>query len=138
MKIEVLGTGMVGRALAARLVQGGHDVVIGTRGVEHTLARTMPDAKGTAAFPTWQQDNSDIRLLAFADAGAYADVVVNATAGAISLEALQAVGADNLARKAIVDLAVPLDYSQDRPPKLAFGITDSLGEQIQRASRRPA
>ena len=31
MKIEVLGTGMVGRALAARLVQGGHDVVIGTR-----------------------------------------------------------------------------------------------------------
>ena len=111
MKIEVLGTGMVGRALAARLVQGGHDVVIGTRGVEHTLARTMPDAKGTAAFPTWQQDKSDIRLLAFADAGACADVVVNATAGAISLEALQAVGADNLARKAIVDLAVPLDYS---------------------------
>lgn len=36
----VLGTGMVGRALAGRLVGPGHDVVIGTRDVDQTLART--------------------------------------------------------------------------------------------------
>lgn len=39
----------------------------------------------------------------------------------------------SLAGKVVVDLAVPLDYSHGHPPKLAFGITDSLGERIQRA-----
>jgi predicted dinucleotide-binding enzyme len=44
MKIAVLGTGTVGRALARRLSGLGHDVVIGTRSVEQTRARTEPDA----------------------------------------------------------------------------------------------
>ena len=49
MKIAVLGTGMVGRALAGRLGGLGHDVVIGTRDVAQTLARTAPDAMGGAS-----------------------------------------------------------------------------------------
>ena len=40
MEIGVLGTGMVGRALTSRLTGLGHDVAIGTREVEQTLART--------------------------------------------------------------------------------------------------
>lgn len=40
MKFAVLGTNMVGRALAARLVGAGHHVVIGTRDVASTRART--------------------------------------------------------------------------------------------------
>ena len=133
MKIAVLGTGMVGRALAARLAEAGHDVVVGTRDVEATFAKSEPDAKGVAAFATWQQANAHIGIMTMADAGARSQVIVNATAGAVSVEALGAVGKANLAGKVILDLAVPLDYSQGRPPKLAFGITDSLGEQIQRA-----
>ena len=31
MRIGVLGTGMVGHALASRLVETGHDVVMGSR-----------------------------------------------------------------------------------------------------------
>lgn len=46
MKIAVLGTGMVGQALAARLSGLGHDVTIGTRDPQATLARTEPDGMG--------------------------------------------------------------------------------------------
>jgi predicted dinucleotide-binding enzyme len=133
MKIAVLGTGMVGRALAGRLAGLGHDVVVGTRDVEQTLARTEPDMKGTPPYAEWQRAHPAVRLAPFPDAGAHAEIVVNATAGAQSLAVLEMVGAANLAHKVLVDLAVPLDYSQGRPPRLAFANDDSLGEQIQRA-----
>ena len=88
MKIAVLGTGMVGRALARRLADLGHDVVIGTRDVEQTLARTEPGAMGTPPYAEWQKANSQVSLVSFPQAGAHAELVVNATAGASSLEAL--------------------------------------------------
>lgn len=50
MKIAVLGTGMVGRALAARLAGLGHDVVIGTRDPVQTLSRTEPDGLGNPPY----------------------------------------------------------------------------------------
>jgi 8-hydroxy-5-deazaflavin:NADPH oxidoreductase len=68
MKIAVLGTGMVGRALAGRLAELGHDVVIGTRDVEQTLARTEPAAMGTPPYAEWQQSNPGVRLVPFPDA----------------------------------------------------------------------
>ena len=40
MKIAVLGTGMVGQALAGKLAELGHDVTVGTRNVGATKART--------------------------------------------------------------------------------------------------
>lgn len=72
-------------------------------------------------------------LAALAQAGAHAELAVNATAGADSLSALEAVGAANLARTVIVDLAIPLDSSAGMPPRLLVANTDSLGEWIQRA-----
>jgi hypothetical protein len=68
----------------------------------------------------------------FPQAGAHGDLLVNATAGAGSLAALEATGATNLAGKVLVDLALPLDFSAGMPPRLLVGSTDSLGEQIQR------
>jgi predicted dinucleotide-binding enzyme len=124
---------MVGRALAGRLAGLGHDVVVGTRDAEQTLARAEPDAKGTPPYAGWQRAHPDVRLVSFRDAGAHAELVVNATVGIQSLAVLEAVGAANLVGKVLVDLAVPLDYSQGRPPRLAFANDDSLGEQIQRA-----
>jgi len=59
--------------------------------------------------------------------------VFNCTAGAHSLEALRAAGQENLAAKALVDVANPLDFSRGMPPTLLVTNTDSLGEQIQRA-----
>ena len=133
MKIAIIGTGMVGRGLAARLAGLGHDVVIGTRSVEETLARTVPDGMGTPPFAQWQQDNPEVRLVALPDAGAHGDVVINAANGQNALAALEGVGAGPLAGKVLLDLALPLDLSEGFPPTLTISNTDSLGEQIQRA-----
>lgn len=133
MKIAVLGTGMVGRAIADRLSILGHDAVIGTRDVEQTLARTEPDWLGNVPFAQWQQSHPAVRLETFADASAHGEVIVNATPGTVSLAALEAAGSANLAGKVILDVALPLDMSEGMPPLLAVANTDSLGEQIQRA-----
>ena len=133
MKIAVIGTGMVGRALAGRLARLEHDVVIGTRDAKQTIARTEPDAFGTPPYSEWQKENPQVRLVSFADAGAHGEIVINATQGAVSLAALKSVGAGNLAGKVLLDVAIPLDFSEGMPPKLLFANTDSLGEQIQRA-----
>jgi predicted dinucleotide-binding enzyme len=133
MKIAVLGTGMVGRALAGRLAGLGHDVVVGTRDVTETLARTAPGAMGTPPYAAWQHANPQVRLVPFPEAGAHGELVVNATLGAQSPAVLELVGAANLAGKVLLDLALPLDLSEGMPPSLLYANTDSLGERIQRA-----
>lgn len=133
MKIAVLGTGMVGRALAAKLVDVGHDVVVGTRDVDATLARAEPDGMGNPPYAMWQKDNAQVRLVALADAGAHGEVIVNATSGQGSQAALEGAGAGNLAGKVILDVANPLDFSHGMPPILSVANTGSLAEQLQAA-----
>jgi len=133
MKIAVLGTGTVGPTIAGALSALGHDVVIGTRDPQATLARTEPGATGGAPFAAWHAAHRGIDVATFADAAARADLVVNATNGAGSLEALTAAGAANLAGKVVMDIANPLDFSRGFPPSLNPVNTDSLAEQIQRA-----
>ncbi|KZX22319.1 NADPH-dependent F420 reductase [Rathayibacter tanaceti] len=132
MKIAIIGTGMVGRGLAERLDGLGHDVVIGTRDVASTLARTEPDAMGTPPYAQWQREHPAVRLLTLPGAGTHGDVIVNATNGQHALAALEGVGAEPLAGKVLLDLALPLDLSEGFPPTLTISNTDSLGEQIQR------
>ena len=133
MKIAVLGTGMVGRALAGRLSGLGHDVTIGTRDPQATLARTEPDGMGNPPYSTWAKAHPEVALATFGDAAAGAELVVNATNGSGALPALELAGADHLAGKVILDISNPLDFSQGFPPTLFVKDTDSLGEQIQRA-----
>ena len=130
MKIAVLGTGMVGRTIAGALAGLGHDVVIGTRDPQATLARTEPDMMGTAPFAEWHAANAGVDVAGFADAASGAELIVNATNGAGSLAALAAAGTPNLAGKIIMDIANPLDFSQGMPPSLNPVNTDSLGEEI--------
>jgi predicted dinucleotide-binding enzyme len=132
MKIAVLGTGMVGQAVAARLSGLSHDVTVGTRDPEQTLGRTDPDAMGNPPFSAWAADHPQVRVATFADAAAQAKMVVNATNGAGALPALQQAGAEHLAGKVLIDISNPLDFSNGFPPTLFVKDTDSLGEQIQR------
>jgi predicted dinucleotide-binding enzyme len=108
VKIGVLGTGIVGTTIAAKLRELGHEVLIGSR------------SAGDDAVP-------------FAEAAAHGELVFNCTSGVASLQALEAAGADNLSGKTLVDVANPLDFSKGMPPTLTVCNDDSLGEQIQRA-----
>lgn len=133
MKVAVLGTGMVGRALAGRLAEQGHEVSIGTRDVAATMARTAPDSRGNPPYAEWAKAHPEVTLAPFSDVAADAELVVNATSGGVSLAALEAVGRENLAGKVLLDISNPLDSSQGFPPILFVSNTDSLGEQIQAA-----
>lgn len=136
MKITVLGTGLVGRLLAAKLDDLSHDVVVGTRDPDATLARDQWSKTGdvdTPPYTHWQAEHPQVRLLTFPEAGAHGEVILNATGGAFSLDALEQVGAERLTGKLLLDLALPLDFSAGFPPTLTVANTDSLGEQIQRA-----
>ena len=131
MRVGVLGTGMVGRAIAAKLSELGHEVLVGTRDPAATLAREEPDGYGNPPFRVWQAEHPGLGLGSFADAAAHGELVVNATAGDASLEALRLAGEANLDGKVLVDTANPLDFSRGMPPSLTVANTDSLGERIQ-------
>jgi 8-hydroxy-5-deazaflavin:NADPH oxidoreductase len=119
MRFGVLGTGTVGRTIAGKLVAVGHEVKMGSREAGNEKALAWVAEVGEAASEG-----------SFADAARFGEVVVNATAGAHSLEALEAAGAENLEGKVLIDVANALAGTQ--PPTLTFSNTDSLGEQIQR------
>ncbi|MDX6257388.1 MAG: 8-hydroxy-5-deazaflavin:NADPH oxidoreductase [Frankiales bacterium] len=122
MRYAVLGTGPAGQAISARLAGLGHDVAMGTRDA------TSPKALALAA------EHPDVRVATFEAAATGAEVVVNATGGAVSLDVLHAAG--NLDDKVIVDISNPIDPASGFPPSLTVANTDSMGEQIQAAFPR--
>jgi len=124
MNIGVLGTGAVGCAVATRLVELGHIVVMGTRDVANPKAHEWVTSVGA---------KRGARVGTFAESAAHAALVINATAGVGALEALRLAGDRHLHGKVLVDIANPLDVSHGWPPTLSVCNTDSLGEQIQRA-----
>ncbi len=134
MNIAVLGTGSVGQALAGRLAGLGHQVVMGTRDVAASLARTTPDGWGNPAIGTWAAANPQIKLVTYAEAAAFSDgIIVHAMNGHAAIDALHQAGEANLAGKILIDITNPLDFSKGFPPSLFVSNTDSLGEQIQAA-----
>jgi predicted dinucleotide-binding enzyme len=119
MKMGVLGSGMVAQALSARLAELGHNVVIGTR--------DPYKLKG------WQSSNQRVLIGSFTETARHGEMIINATNGTGSLNALSLAGEENLAGKILVDVSNPLDFSNGFPPSLTVFGTDSLAEQIQRA-----
>ena len=123
MKIGVLGTGIVGKTLASKLVSLGHEVRMGGREAASTKAAGWAASAGKGASA------GD-----FASAAAFGELVVSCTLGEKAVEALQAAKAENLRGKVVIDVSNPLDFSRGMPPTLfTGGGDDSLGERIQRA-----
>jgi predicted dinucleotide-binding enzyme len=121
MKIGVLGTGMVGQAIATKLVRLGHEVTMGSR----TSTNDRAQAWAVSAGETGHAGT-------FSDAARSGELIFNCVAGVHSLEALEAARRLYLEGKVVVDVANPLDFSAGMPPTLSVCNTDSLGEQIQR------
>ena len=116
MKIAVLGTGTVGQAVAGKLSDLGHDVVVGTRDPQATLARTEPDGMGNPPFTAWHgRSTRGIALATFAEAAAQARAHRQCHHRRRLARALEPAGAENLAGKVLIDIANPLDFSAGLP-----------------------
>ena len=121
MRVGVLGTGMVGRAIATKLVELGHDALMGSRSAGNESATEWVAAAGPRASQG-----------TFADAAAHGELLFNCTAGAASLEAIGAARGDDLAGKVLVDVSNPLDFSRGAPRRFTSS-SNSLAELIQDA-----
>jgi len=121
MKIGILGTGDVGKALAKGFAGIGYEVMVGSR-----------DANSEKAQAIVKEVGGNISAGSFADAAKFGDMAVVCTLWAGTENALKLAGHENLAGKVIIDTTNPLDFSQGMPPRLGVGHTDSAGEQIQR------
>ncbi len=130
MKIGIVGSGVVGQTLGAKLIEVGEDVVLGTR-----TPGDLDEKRGMGApLSEWVKKTGDKgRIASFADAAAHGEIVINATGGMVSLEALRLAGERNLDGKILIDVSNPLDFSHGFPPTLTVCNTDSVAEQIQRA-----
>lgn len=107
MRVGILGTGDVGKALGRGFASHGFDVKIGSR--EH---------KG--------------EFVTFEEAARHGEIVVVCTRWDGTENALKLAGQQNLAGKVVIDATNPLKHVDGRPVGLDRGFTDSGGEQVQR------
>lgn len=100
MKIGVLGSGDVAKALGAGFLKKGHEVMMGSR--------------EPSRLKDWQVSHPAARLGGFDEAARFGEVVVLAVKGTAASKALTASGAKNLSGKTVIDVTNPI--SDDRPP----------------------
>jgi predicted dinucleotide-binding enzyme len=118
-RIGILGSGDVGKSFTRAFAALGHDVMIGSRSPEklREFAAALGE-KGHAGT--------------FEETASFGDILVLATLGTATEEAIRLGGERNFDGKVVIDATNPLDFSGGMPPKLFVGHTDSLGEQVQR------
>jgi predicted dinucleotide-binding enzyme len=123
MKIGILGTGAVGATIGARLLDLGHEVMMGSRTANNDKAMEFVTRHaGVNAYAG-----------TFSDAANFGAMVFNCTKGEHSIGAIGMAG-NGINGKVLIDLSNPLDFSNGMPPCLIPGLanTNSLGEEIQR------
>lgn len=134
MKIAIFGTGTVGQTFASKLVSLGHEIIMGTRNVNEKLAQTEADNYGNPPIAEWLKSNTEVKLGTFEEAAFFGELIINATHGGGSINALKLATDKNLKGKILIDISNPLDFSKGMPPSLIpqLSNTHSLGEEIQK------
>jgi 8-hydroxy-5-deazaflavin:NADPH oxidoreductase len=121
-RVGVLGSGEVGRRLAAGFKGRGYEVMIGSRD------------PGKSELREWlSADGAGIQSGTFAESAAYGELLVLAVLGTAAEQAIDDAGAEKFTGKVVIDAMNPLDFSGGFPPKLSGSGEDSLGERVQRA-----
>jgi hypothetical protein len=121
MRVGVLGSGSVGRALGAGLLSQGDEVVLGTR------APSKPEVT------EWLKQNAGARAGTFEEAARFGEILILATLGRAVESTIQLAGSHNFAGKTVMDTTNPI---ADAPPvqgvlRFFTGPNESLGEKIQ-------
>jgi predicted dinucleotide-binding enzyme len=120
MKVGILGSGDVAKAIANGFLKHGYDVLMGTR--------------SPAKLADWAKQNPQGRIGSFAEAAKFADLAVLAVKGTVAADALRAAGAANLGGKSVIDATNPIS---DLPPvngvlRFFTNLDESLMEGLQR------
>jgi hypothetical protein len=120
MKIGVLGTGAVARALTGRLAGLGHEVTVGARSADSESLEPFGEIDGVATG-------------SFADAAAEGELLISAVNGDHTLAALESAGAANLAGKTLIEVGNYLDHSGEGMPRPTATLDNCLGIAVQQS-----
>ena len=132
MKIGIIGSGVVAQTLGTKLVELGHDVVLGTR----DPAKLDEKKNMCGTLREWLAGASKIgkaKVATFQEAAAHGELLFNATHGQASTDALKLAAADKVGPKVLIDTANELDFSKGMPPGSLASQTNCLAERIQAA-----
>ena len=121
MKVGILGSGDVAKALAGGFVKHGHQVMLGTR--------------DTGKLKDFVGQHNGAQASSFAEAARFGEVVVLAVKGTVAADALKAAGAANVANKPVIDATNPIADAAPTNGVLKFftGLDQSLMERLQSA-----
>jgi predicted dinucleotide-binding enzyme len=121
MKVGILGSGDVAKALGKAFLTTGHDVMLGSR---------------EAAKVAGWSDHAAAKAGTFAEAASFGDLVVVAVKGTVAVDAVKLAGVTSLAGKTVIDANNPI---ADAPPvngvlQYFTGPNESLMERLQAAA----
>jgi predicted dinucleotide-binding enzyme len=128
MKIGIIGSGIVAQTLGAKLIELGHDVVLGTR----DPAKLDEKKNMTGTLREWIGRTKG-KVVSFKDAAVHGELLISAVHGQNTIEALKLAGADKIGGKVLIDTGNELDFSKGMPPSSLASQGNCLAERIQAA-----
>ena len=119
MKVGIIGSGVVARALGSGFLRHGHAVMLGTR--------------TPSKLADWGKEHPQAGISGVPEAARFGETLVLAVKGTAAAEVLRAAGDANLAGKILIDATNPI---ADAPPvngvlKFFTQLDDSLMERLQ-------
>ena len=121
MKIGIIGSGVVGQVLAKAFNSEGHEVMLGTRDT----------AKEEVV--KFKNENAAIGIGTFEETATFGELLVLATGGSVTENAIQLAGLDNFSNKVVIDATNPIAKEPLLNGVLKFytDYNSSLMEKIQ-------
>jgi 8-hydroxy-5-deazaflavin:NADPH oxidoreductase len=122
MKIGIIGSGPVGRVLASAFLKEGHDVMLGTRNTSKE------------EVVKWKNENAPGKTGSFEETSMFGELLVLATGGSVTEEAIQLAGIDHFKNKVVIDATNPIAAAPPENGVLNFftDLNGSLMERIQK------
>jgi len=120
-RIGIIGSGIVGQVLAKAFIAEGNAVMMGTR-------NTSKDE-----VVKFKQENPAVETGTFGDTARFGDIIVLATGGLVTEDAINLAGTNTFSGKVVIDATNPID---NRPPengvlKYFTTLDQSLMERLQ-------
>ena len=122
MKVGIIGSGVVGQMLAIGFVNEGHEVKIGSRN---------PQKDEIVKFTA---DNPAIKPGTFEETAAFGELLVLATGGSVTADAIRLAGIKNFSGKTVIDATNPIAPLPPENGVLRFftDLNESLMEKTQK------
>jgi hypothetical protein len=121
MKVGILGSAAVGRALGKAFLAEGNEVMIGTRDVSKD------------SLVKWQKENPTAKLGSFADAAKFGELIVLAVSGDVAAKVIELAGKESFSNTAVIDTTNPIAKAPPENGVLKYftSLDRSLMEELQ-------